>query len=117
MFPAKYFTQKYFAESYASDAGDEEGASKVIYVGERVTTYAGKKYKFYLYKAVFEYKEGNETYLYISGAFNPDGKKVNIEDNISGIYWDEEFSQSAIDKHLKAYIASLEEYVEDEEVE
>ncbi|HYC29449.1 MAG TPA: hypothetical protein VEB42_11540, partial [Chitinophagaceae bacterium] len=112
LFPAKYANQKAFSESYAFNAADEEGSAKLTYVTDRVMSYNGKKYRFYLYKAVFD---SGSAYLCISGAFSLDGKKLELADDLSGIYWDEEFSQSAIDKQLKKRIAAYEEYVKDEE--
>jgi uncharacterized protein YbaP (TraB family) len=110
LFPAKYANQKAFAESYAASAANDDMDAKLTFVGERTMQYKGKKYKFYLYKAVYEYEDEKPTaFLCIGGVFSLDGKKIEIEDDISGVYWDEEFSSSAIDKQLKKYIASMEE--------
>jgi hypothetical protein len=111
LFPAKYFNQRAFAEGYIYNSLDEEEEpAKLQFIGERTAEFKGKKQKFYLYKAIYD-NDGEQTaYLCIGGAF---GVKVPAQEDVSGIYWDEEFSQSQIDKQLKAYLALYEEEEEE----
>ncbi len=114
LFPAKYFNQKSFAESYFQNALEEDEPYKVQLIGERTVVFNGKKQKFFLYKATLTYDGDKQiAHLGISGAFNPDGKQVPIEDDVSGIYWEEEFSQSQIEKQLRAYLSNYEKMEND----
>lgn len=108
LFPAKYFNQRAFAEGYIYNSFDEdEEPAKLQFIGERTAEFKGKKQKFYLYKAIYDHDDGGHTaYLCVGGAF---GVKVPSDDDVSGIYWDEEFSQSQIDKQFKAYLALYDE--------
>lgn len=108
-FPAKYFTQKAFAESYLYITMDEDEPSKIEAIGERTVKYLGTKQKFFLFKTTLEYDGKQTTYLGISGPFSTDGKEVVLEDYVAGIYWEEEFKQSLIDRHFKAFLAEREE--------
>jgi uncharacterized protein YbaP (TraB family) len=114
-FPIKYKTQRYLAESdlfiYASD--DEDEPSALNYIGERTVSFKGKKYRFYLYKVVYNYESEErepkeEKYLGIVGGFSPDIKKVEVENEVTGIYYTEEFDSKKIDKHLGNYLRGLE---------
>ncbi|HEY0678562.1 MAG TPA: TraB/GumN family protein [Chitinophagaceae bacterium] len=109
LFPARFFNQKAFSESYLHLGLDEDSPEKLSFVGERVLLHNGRKQKFFLYKATFEYEGKQTSYLGISGPFKTDGKTVTIDNNISGVYWEEEFRQSFIDSHLKAYMSEFEE--------
>ncbi|HYE56365.1 MAG TPA: TraB/GumN family protein [Chitinophagaceae bacterium] len=111
LFPAKYLNQKSFAETYIYNSDDDEKPSTLQFIGERTATFNGKKQRFYLYKTVYEYEDRQYAYLAVGGCFDTDPKKFESSYDISGIYWEEEFSQSAIDKHFKAYLAAYEEAV------
>jgi uncharacterized protein YbaP (TraB family) len=116
LFPAKYLNQRSFAESYIYDAfEDSETPAKLQFIGERIALFKGKKQKFYLFKAIFTSEAQQGVLLCIGGAFSLDGKKLLAENDISGVYTDEDFLASQIDKHFKAYLALFEAYEENEE--
>jgi hypothetical protein len=108
LFPAKYFNQRSFADSYLYNALEEQPV-RTTFIGERTVVYKGKKQKFLLYRLVYDYEDGEETYLGISGAFNTDIKSVSLTENVSGVYGEETFKTSLIDKLLKAYLKYYEE--------
>ncbi|MGB8195321.1 MAG: hypothetical protein WCF67_25540, partial [Chitinophagaceae bacterium] len=109
LFPVKYLNQRAFAQSYVYNSL-EDIPSRMELVGEKTVVFKGKKQKFFLYKCTFQYGDDEpEHYLCVGGGFNIDGKTVVIadDDNISGMYVDEEFRQSSIDRHFREYLASF----------
>jgi hypothetical protein len=108
LYPAKYLNQRSFADSYLYNAL-EDPPSRIIFIGEKIVSYKGKKQKVFLYRLIYDSGGEEESYLGISGAFSPDGKSVSLTGNVSGIYAEETFKTSLIDKHLKAYLAYYEE--------
>lgn len=108
LFPVKYLNQRSFADSYLYNSLEEQPV-RTTFIGERTVVYKGKKQKFLLYRLVYDYEDGEEIYLGISGAFNTDDKSVLLTENVSGMYGEDTFKQSMIDKHLKAYLAYYEE--------
>ena len=109
VFPVKYLNQKAFAEAYLEDARDELSFS-ANFIGEKVVPYKGTRKKFYLYKVTIGDDGDKYSYLGISGPFDLDEKKLLLsKDHISGIYEEEEFSKSAIDRHFRLYMLQFEE--------
>ena len=52
----------------------------------------GKKQKFYLFKVCFEYEDEEPTcYLGVAGPYSLDQKKMESNDDVTELYWDEEF--------------------------
>ena len=112
LFPAKYKTQRYMAESeihyYASD--DYE-PSKVIFVAEKTVMFKGKKQKFYLFKVVFDYEEdGSNTnaYLGITGPYSLSATNCDSDNSATGLIWDEEFDSKRVEELFKKHIAEAE---------
>lgn len=105
-YPVKYNSQQAFAEAYLNISFDDfEG--KTEYVGERTVVFNGQKKKFFLFKVYVEYYDDEKaTYLGVSGPFDAAGKKVLLDNdtNISGIFADEEYKKSAIDRHFRLYL-------------
>ncbi|HYF33432.1 MAG TPA: TraB/GumN family protein [Chitinophagaceae bacterium] len=110
-FPSKYLSQRAFAESYLVN-NLEYDPDKMEYVGERTAFYKGKRCKFYLFKATLEYNNEKTSYLCVSGPFSLDAEELTITENnnISGMYEENEFKTSEIDKHFKAYLEDWESY-------
>lgn len=119
MFPAKYFNLKSLAESYLYNAVSEDDPTVMEYVGERIVEFRGARKKFLLYKLGFGEGAERSYYLGIAGAYDAGGKSILIaeEDALSGMYFDEEFKQALIGKHLKAYLAQYESAAEPPPVE
>jgi hypothetical protein len=108
LFPRKYLNQKSFAESYLYQSFDEDEPSKIIPLGERVSTFHGKKQKFYLYKVVYQYDGEELSYLGISGPFAVNHSVALSDDSIAGLS-EEVFEQSKINEHFKNYLADYED--------
>jgi hypothetical protein len=113
LFPAKYRTQKYFAEAtiftYASDDYDP---SEIISLGERSADFNGKKSRFYLFKVVYKYDDADdEEYFAVAGPYSFDGKDISSDHAASGIFFDETYSRKLEDKHFKELLKRGEEYI------
>jgi uncharacterized protein YbaP (TraB family) len=114
-YPAKYGTQLLLAESDMYNiAYDEDEPSEMKYIGERTLVYKGKRHRFYLYKVVYSYEseEGKmeeHKYLGIAGPYAVDLKNLENGNDITGLFYEEEFDLKKTDKQLSAYLKSNEE--------
>jgi hypothetical protein len=114
-YPAKYRTQQHLAESDIYNyAYSEDEPTEMNYIGERTVLYKGKKHRFYLYKLVYSYEseESDEMeehkYLGIAGPFSIDLKTMEKENNVTGLFYDDEYDPKKIDKQLSSYLKSIE---------
>ena len=110
LFPKQYLTQRAFGESSLYYSVDEDYELKnILFVGERIIKFKGKKQKFYLYKVSFDTEEGG-SYLGITGPYPvTPTTKLKQSSEADGIYYDEEYNASKLDTMLKAYLKRLEE--------
>ncbi|MEX6688855.1 TraB/GumN family protein [Danxiaibacter flavus] len=110
LFPRKYLTQSYFAESLVYNAAsDEDLPSSLKFLMQKQGTYNGKTYNFFLYKVTYGEGDDISSYLGIAGGFSSNANNIEPLDDVSGVYWEEQFSQDNISKFFKAYLKSLEE--------
>ncbi|MBS1610474.1 MAG: TraB/GumN family protein [Bacteroidetes bacterium] len=107
-FPAKYLTQRYFAESEIYGyAYDDYEPSAVEYKGERIIDFDGSKQKFYLFKVVYEYEEGDEpdAYLGIAGPYTiADSKKLETTGKGSGLYYEKKYDPELLNELFKSFM-------------
>lgn len=122
LFPKQYLTQKHFAISYLKqNIEEDEEIESAVFIKEKIFTYKNKKLKFYLYKVKFSADE--KTYLGIAGGFDVNSLKVEVTENISGIYFENEFDKNKVDELFEQYINQMSEEppvveaLEDEEME
>lgn len=118
LFPAQYLTQSYFAESAiysaANDNDEDEnsGTASVQFLSKKTAKYNDKSYTFYLYKV--SYKGGTETssYLGVAGGYETGGKALEAAEELTGLYWKEEFDAKNITAQFEAYLKNLEKYAD-----
>jgi hypothetical protein len=116
LFPVKYATQKYFAESELYwIASDDEEVSELTYIGERVTSFMGKKQKFYLFKATYIREDSRESYLAVAGPYPIESKKLIESSDASGLYTDEPFNAGKMDKQFQSYLTETEVYLKEKD--
>lgn len=114
LFPASYLSQKELGKSKLYNyATDEEAPQFISDAGVRTVLYKGKQQKFYLFKISFSEEEPT-FYLGVAGPYAVNVKDVTSTHHVTGVYWDKEFDAKSIDNLLKEYLASLEEYDENE---
>lgn len=112
LFPARYLTQQYLAESdmyiYASDEDEPE---EVSFIGKREVIYKGEKKRFYLFRLKYEYGEEDETeqYLGIAGPYSMDLKKFEMDYEATGLFYKEQFDAKKTDQQFTAFLKMLEE--------
>lgn len=114
LFPAKYQTQRYFAEAELYiNASDDYTPSSMDYIGERLAELNGKKMRFYLFKISFEEEEGDEpgTFLGIAGPYELDQKNLVTSNDATGYQYDEPYNKKQVDKHFRTLLDNAEEYI------
>jgi hypothetical protein len=110
LFPVAYARQQRLGESEIYQiASDEYEVGATLFIGERTRTYQGQKKKFYLYKVTLNFEDGKkESYLGITGPYDPNAKELISFSDASGIYWDEQFDKLKTDEQLKSFIEQQE---------
>ncbi len=114
LFPAKYLTQRYFAEAELyTYASDDYSPSSMEYIGERLAELNGEKMRFYLFKIGFEDEEGNDTesYLGMAGPYEIDPKNLVTTNDATGYQYDEAYNKKQVDKHFRTLLDNAEEYI------
>ncbi|MBI1342978.1 MAG: hypothetical protein GC171_08600 [Terrimonas sp.] len=116
LFPSLYRNQSDMAESYlyqsVLDEDDLYGEQEYIYIKKMTKMIEGKNKRFYLFRINFteEQEEGEDpvvtSYLGIAGPFDLDEKSIGIkkDKNLSGVYYDDEFSGDMLDSYFEQYI-------------
>jgi len=112
LFPAKFRTQRYIAESeiFTNSSEDDEPAS-IKFLSEKLVFFKGTKQKFYLFEITFHYgedAESSEHYLGIAGPFSTDKKQLETSSSATGLFYEKPFDKEAIDKQFATYLESLE---------
>jgi uncharacterized protein YbaP (TraB family) len=113
-FPAKYLTQKSFAESKAFMLGnDDYTPGEVEYLSQREVVFGGKKQRIYLFRIGYSEEEAGEksSYLAIVGPYALDAKNLETSSDASDIHWDEEFDKKKINIHFDSLLKKGEEYL------
>ncbi len=104
LYPKKYLTQQYFAESYMSDHDEDDNYSSVISLGVKKAMYKGRMQKFYLYEMRTDYAD-DKPLLGVVGPFSDNNEitTINEESNAVGIY-SEPLDKRNLDTQLKLYL-------------
>jgi uncharacterized protein YbaP (TraB family) len=110
-FPAKYLTQQYLSESdlyvYASDDHEPD---KISFIEAKNFLYKGEKKRFYFYKITYpsgEEEGAPEEYLGIAGPYSTDIKKLETDNEATGLFFDEYFDSKKIEKYFTEYLKKL----------
>ena len=115
LFPATYASQKALAEGDIYQILNEDYEIKdIVWVGEKIVDFMGKKQKFHLFKVSVEGEEGIESYLAIAGPYALGRQELISYADASGLYSDEPFNKNKIDNHLAAYLQHTAEYLKEE---
>ncbi len=122
LFPADFRTQQKLAESYIyqsmSEEDDDQDLSTVefIYIKKIEYDYKGERKRFYFFRVNFPQAEdtremeseetGSHSYLAIAGPFELDPNQVSLkaEKNITGVYYDKDFSGMLMDDYFKKFM-------------
>ncbi len=103
LFPQKLLSQRSFAACNVFNASDDYFPMEVVFVGEKEAVIGEKKYRFHLFKLVFEEEGEKSSFLGIAGGYTLN-TALEPETEMTGIYWDEEYSRNKIDDQFKKYI-------------
>ncbi len=110
-FPKDFMTQKLLGKSkvFIYDDDDHKPAG-IIFIDDRTEMFNGKKQKFYLYEVSFSSDFKYISYLGVAGPYSLNPKEYNIgKDDISDIYWDQQFDDKKIDTYFKEFLKQSEE--------
>jgi uncharacterized protein YbaP (TraB family) len=107
LFPAKYLTQSFFAESLAREAADrfsdEESDLKPLIIKE--IKWNGKMSRFFFYDLFFE--TSNEHYLAVAGPFNINKTSISLSDADGDVYSKEQYDAKKVDKQVKQLLSQM----------
>lgn len=112
LFPAAYFTQKSFGESYAFTADEDNTPATVTYLSQKVISFKGRQSRFYFYKLTFDDGDDTTYSLACAGPFNVNIKEVSSKDATGVMYYDEDFDQSNVKKQSESLIKKMEHWFE-----
>ena len=112
LFPAAYFTQKSFGESYAFTADEDNTPSVITYLSQKVINFKGRQSRFYFYKLTFHDGDDTTYSLACAGPFNVNVQEVFSKDATGVIYYDEYFDQSNVRKQSESLIKTMEDWFE-----
>jgi uncharacterized protein YbaP (TraB family) len=113
LFPKKYLTQKYFAESLVYYAAtDDYSPDKISYITDKGILFKNRESRFYFFKVTYEYEEEDPShYLVGAGPFNPDGKTVSTGEATAS-FFDGEYDAGNLQMQLNSLIADMEAWYE-----
>lgn len=122
MFPSKYLTQQYMAESDLYRYAYDEVEPKLVFIGKRELVYKGEKQRFYLFKITYSYGEegeedegGKEEYLGIAGPYALNLKKVTSDNKATGWVWKETYDAKKTEQQLADFLKEREQEEGEEE--
>jgi uncharacterized protein YbaP (TraB family) len=108
LFPVKYFTQSYFAESLAEDAASafSDDEADISFIKVREMKWKGKTYRFFFYDVFLN--EDNEHWLAVSGPFNMNRVDVSLPEAKSDVYSTEQYNASNMESQMMALVDQME---------
>jgi uncharacterized protein YbaP (TraB family) len=109
LFPSAYNNQQQFGEGYLYNIEEDGQPAEMIFVTQVDEIYNGKKSAFLLYKVVFEADGETMNYLGIAGPFRKGTTTIEQVENVSGLYYKQEYIPGLEKKFLKNY---LQQFVE-----
>ena len=117
LFPSKYLTQKYMAESDMMPyAYDDESSVELEFIGDRTSTFKGEKGRFYLYKVIYTYSSEEdedstepEIYLGVAGPYSMDLKDIKSDNNATGLFYKENFDSKNVNKQFGEFLKMKEQ--------
>lgn len=113
-YPAKYMTQRYFAEAEIYNyATDDYSPDLVELIGERLAEMNGEKKRFFLFRIGFDEEESGDgdTYLALVGPYDLDPKKLETNNDATAYHYEEAYNKKLVDKHYRLLLEKAEEYI------
>ncbi|MFL5809553.1 MAG: hypothetical protein ACJ749_08520, partial [Flavisolibacter sp.] len=115
LFPSKYANQKALAEGDLYQSLNEDyDIDEITWIAEKTVDFMGKKQKFQIFKVSIKGEDASEAHLGVAGPYLITGKELITYADGTGIYWDEEFNKSKIDKQFRSYLQQIEEYLKED---
>jgi len=108
-FPAKYKTQRWFAEAELYGYDEEDYFPETMeLVAEKEAIFDGKKQRFFLFKLQYQ---GEDTYTWgIAGPYDLDSKNLETTNDVTLIDYDEEeFDKKKINQQFEKFLKQGEE--------
>jgi hypothetical protein len=107
LFPKDYLNRRSFAESHAwLRAEDDYQPKSIHFLREATADLNDKPTSFLLYRITVEDDDGDYSILAIVGPYAPKSRDLlpGDDDDVSGIYEDEEYTPGLEQRHLEAYL-------------
>lgn len=109
LFPKRYLTQQYFAESVAYNiASDDEEPSSIDYVTQRITTLKGNKVKVFFYRVAWATEEPSYS-LVSAGPYLLDQTKMCEDSAYGNVYYQEDYDKSKLTVQIDALLQDINE--------
>jgi uncharacterized protein YbaP (TraB family) len=114
LFPAQYATQQAFGRSAIYELAIEDyEVKKITFLAKRTARYKGRSYTFYLYRVVVD-DDQPAGYLGIAGGYKPNSTSLEFAEDISGIYWNENWSAPKVNAQFKTFLKNMEKVYDSE---
>jgi hypothetical protein len=115
LFPEKFRTQRYFAESQVHEYSDEDYTPDAIeFIESREALFNGEKKRFFLFRLIYRNEEEgkSESYLGMAGPFELDPRNLESNKDALEINFDEAYNKKTLDTDFRNLLRKGEEYSE-----
>jgi uncharacterized protein YbaP (TraB family) len=108
LFPMKYRTQSFFAESLVADAASafSDDDADISFIEARDMKYKGKMFRFFFYNVFISDEE--EHWLAVAGPYNMDRTDISLSEARGEVYSKEQYETSKSVIQMKALISQME---------
>lgn len=107
LFPMKYLTQSFFAESLAWEAAGQfsDQESDITFLRVKEMKWRGKMNRFFFYDLLL--KNDNEHQLVAAGPFNMNKTSISLSEAGSDVYSVEQYDMKNADEQMKALVLQM----------
>lgn len=109
MFPAKYLSQKSFAESLIYREAEDDSPTGITFVAEKTLKFKGRQSRFFFYKVAFGDDDAKEYYLGCAGPFPFNVADVSLKDATGQITYEEQIDAKNLPDQKEAIINQMQD--------
>ena len=109
VFPARYSTQAYFAESAVyqainADVEDSLEDEKVEFLSKKTALFKGARYTWYLYKVSYTEEGNTVVHLGVAGGYAVGSTTLKPKIDLTDVYWTDEYDGNNASSLFKAFL-------------
>jgi uncharacterized protein YbaP (TraB family) len=114
LFPAEYYTQMHFAESFVYDmASGDNDVEDIRFLGKKNADFSGKPGSFYFFRLKYTGDEKGVTHLVCAGPYDVRGSSVESPDADFQIYEDEPYDAKKLATQMAALLKQMQREKQD----